>query len=266
MEMGVEEFAKALMKIHSDVAGFELLSLFSSSVKTITQGYVQEDKEMFRYGCIQFMIWDLMNIEHDGLINVDVQANLCHDTIVVQSRILGKKEDEVDIDELHKEFHSEMGKLMGTISPSLYDPKLMELVEEACNCKFLEVNKWLLTMHSVANVVLTTGLVKDDTETIRIGAAMINHLLNFSSIAADDMKVGIRIGRMYKFPDENYPDCVKDHASDDRIQAELNRMRAIEDSIVRPNLKEALSSILGLVHGPNDEDEADDEEEEECDE
>jgi hypothetical protein len=201
---------------------------------------MQKDNEMMKYGVIKFIIYTLMNHWHNCIINKELQTWILTVTSSTNEMFI-KPSEPFDGSKMQSEFniqynniHDKLLVYMGMIKAGIISNLL-----NSENCKIDIVNKHSTFLHIIGNVIILKALRDDNIDDLRMGVNMMHIICRTSELTPDDIEESLKVAHLLVPYEPN-----DSKARVELVEREMNRSRAIYNSVIRPNRDDLLSEVL----------------------
>jgi hypothetical protein len=107
------------------------------------------------------------------------------------------------------------------------------------NCKIDIVNKHSTFLHIIGNVIILKALRDDNIDDLRMGVNMMHIVCRLFELTHDDIEESLKVAHLLVPYEPN-----DSKARVELVEREMNRSRAIYNSVIRPNRDDLLSEVL----------------------
>ena len=238
----IEKCLDDLEKVFKNPHGPAMVSILFDSARIISQGYMQKDDEMMKYGVIKFIIYKLMNQWDNCIINKELQswiltiASSTNEMFVKPSEPFdgNKMQSEFNIryTDIYDKLHTPMSMIKTGITSNLLNSE---------NCKIDMIYKHSTFLHIISDVIILKALNDNNIDNLRIGVDMIHIINSTSDLSPEEIEESLKVAHML-IPNIYYDP----KARIELVEREINRTKAIYNSVIRPSRNDIFSELVNM--------------------
>lgn len=238
----IEKCLDDLEKVFEHPHGSKMVSILFDSAKIISQGYMQKDDEMMKYGVIKFIIYTLMNHWDNCVINKELQTWIFTITSSTNEMFV-KPSEPFDGNKMQSEFNIRYSDIYDKLNTPMDMIKtgITSNLLNSENCKFDIINKHSTFLHIIADVIILKALNDNNIDDLRIGVNMLHIVNRTSDLSPEEIEESLNVAHVL------IPNIQYDPKSRiELVEREMNRSRAIYNSVIRPSRNDVFGELVNM--------------------
>lgn len=238
----IEKCLDDLEKVFKTPHGPAMVSILFDSARIISQGHMQKDDEMMKYGVTKFIIYTLMNHWDNCVINKELQTWILTITSSTNEMFVkpsepfdgNKMQSEFNIkyNDIYDKLHTPLDMIKAGITSNLLNPE---------NCKIDIIDKHSTFLHIIADIIILKALNDNNIDNLRIGVNMLHIVNRTSDLSPEEIEESLKIAHIL-IPNTYYDP----KARIELVEREMNRTRAIHNSVIRPTRNDLFGELVKM--------------------